>query len=137
MRTFFIDGSKNLHLFLTINLENIMIYSKNHPENHYLKIAILYVASMLPSAAASLNDLKIQLSIKKSIFTIAFHINILAYFQCSMQWYCNLLLSLNNINGWIVQANTWLQFKMSGLANIISYTFLVASLKVFVYLIDS
>ena len=32
---------------------------KNHPENHYLKIAILWASV----AAASLNDLKIQLKV--------------------------------------------------------------------------
>ena len=37
--------------------ELILEWSKNHPENHYLKIAILCVAS----EAASLNNLKIQL----------------------------------------------------------------------------
>ncbi len=37
--------------------------TKNHPENHYLMIAILLVVSARESAAASLNDLKIQLVI--------------------------------------------------------------------------
>ncbi len=37
----------------------ILQQSKNHPENHYLKIAILLVASA--PEPASLNDLKIQL----------------------------------------------------------------------------
>ena len=37
------------------NSQVILKWSKNHPENHYLKIAILLVAS------ASLNNLKIQL----------------------------------------------------------------------------
>ena len=41
----------------------VLIYkwSKNHPENHYLKIAILLVPSAVAWAAATLNDLKIQL----------------------------------------------------------------------------
>ena len=39
----------------------ILEWSKNHPENHYLKIAILCVALAVASAASSLNDLKIQL----------------------------------------------------------------------------
>ena len=40
------------------DFEVILKWSKNHQDNHYLKIAILWVAS------ASLNDLKIQLSIR-------------------------------------------------------------------------
>ena len=40
----------------------ILKWFKNHPENHYLKIAILWLAS----AAASLNDLKIQLRLKQT-----------------------------------------------------------------------
>ena len=39
----------------------ILKWSKNHPENHYLKIVILLVALAVASTADSLNDLKIQL----------------------------------------------------------------------------
>ncbi len=37
----------------------ILKLSKNHPEHHYLKIAILLAASASTPAAASLNDLKL------------------------------------------------------------------------------
>ncbi len=39
----------------------ILYWPKNHPENHYLIIAILLMASAVAMAASSLNDLKIQL----------------------------------------------------------------------------
>ncbi len=39
----------------------ILKWSKNHPENHYLKIAIFLVALAVASEADSLHDLKIQL----------------------------------------------------------------------------
>ena len=41
----------------------ILKWSKNHPENHYLKIAIFGVDVASAVAAASLKDLKIQLCI--------------------------------------------------------------------------
>ncbi len=39
----------------------ILKWSKNHPDNHYLKIAIMWADVASAVAAASLNDLKIQL----------------------------------------------------------------------------
>ncbi len=39
----------------------ILKWSKNHQENHYLKIAILWVDMASAVAVASLNDLKIHL----------------------------------------------------------------------------
>ena len=43
----------------------ILKWSKNYPENHYLTIAILWVAAAV--AAAALNDLKIQLRLNQEI----------------------------------------------------------------------
>ncbi len=43
--------------------------SKNHPGNHYLKIAILLVAYSAASATDALNDLKIQLRIFEEMST--------------------------------------------------------------------
>ena len=43
----------------------ILKWSKNHPENHYLKIAILRADVASAVAAASLNDLKIQIRMSK------------------------------------------------------------------------
>ncbi len=51
----------------------ILKWSKNHAENYYLKIAILWAD--MASAVASLNDLKIQLWFLKWTFKILTWLN--------------------------------------------------------------